>query len=221
MRRACGAIAIAMPARRSTRQACCRMARRSRVRTTCAQALLRRPEQFVQTFTEGLLTYATGRKLEHYDMPTVRRIVHGAAASDYRFSTHRAGGRSKRAVQDAPRAATGAQRRDAVNESRRASRRRPTMQVPGRRRNVSVQEARLTSRGVEGCGRHDRAAAPRCDEPRGHRVGADAGRRDAEAVRLHRLPARRDHGQVVAGADRRRASRCRRSCSRSSRSASI
>jgi mono/diheme cytochrome c family protein len=51
------------------------------------QALLRRPEQFVQTFTEGLLTYATGRKLEHYDMPTVRRIVRGAASSDYRFSS--------------------------------------------------------------------------------------------------------------------------------------
>jgi mono/diheme cytochrome c family protein len=50
------------------------------------QALLRRPEQFAQTFTEGLMTYATGRKLEHYDMPTVRRIVRGAAAGDYRFS---------------------------------------------------------------------------------------------------------------------------------------
>jgi mono/diheme cytochrome c family protein len=50
-------------------------------------ALLRRPEQFVQTFTEGLLTYATGRKLEHYDMPTVRKIVDGATASGYRFST--------------------------------------------------------------------------------------------------------------------------------------
>jgi mono/diheme cytochrome c family protein len=49
-------------------------------------ALLRRPEQFVQTFTEGLLTYATGRKLEHYDMPTVRRIVRGAAGVQYRFS---------------------------------------------------------------------------------------------------------------------------------------
>jgi mono/diheme cytochrome c family protein len=49
-------------------------------------ALLRKPEQFVQTFTEGLLTYATGEKLEPYDMPTVRRIVHGAAAADYRFS---------------------------------------------------------------------------------------------------------------------------------------
>jgi mono/diheme cytochrome c family protein len=50
-------------------------------------ALLRRPEQFAQTFTEGLLTYATGRKLEHYDMPTVRKIVHGSASSEYRFST--------------------------------------------------------------------------------------------------------------------------------------
>jgi mono/diheme cytochrome c family protein len=50
-------------------------------------ALLRRPEQFAQTFTEGLLTYATGRKLEPWDMPAVRRIVRGAAASDYRFST--------------------------------------------------------------------------------------------------------------------------------------
>ena len=50
------------------------------------KALLRRPDQFAQTFAEGLLTYATGRKLEHYDMPTVRRIVRGAAGTDYRFS---------------------------------------------------------------------------------------------------------------------------------------
>jgi mono/diheme cytochrome c family protein len=50
------------------------------------QALLRKPEQFVQTFTEGLLTYATGRKLEAYDMPAVRRIVRGAAGGGYRFS---------------------------------------------------------------------------------------------------------------------------------------
>ena len=50
------------------------------------KALLRRPEQFVQTFTEGLLTYATGRKLEYYDMPTVRHIMHEAAPGGYRFS---------------------------------------------------------------------------------------------------------------------------------------
>jgi hypothetical protein len=50
-------------------------------------ALLRRPGQFAQTLTEGLLTYATGRKLEPLDIPTVRRIVRGAASGDYRFST--------------------------------------------------------------------------------------------------------------------------------------
>jgi mono/diheme cytochrome c family protein len=50
-------------------------------------ALLRRPEQFVQTFAEGLLTYATGRNTAYYDMPTVRRIVRTAAGSHYKFST--------------------------------------------------------------------------------------------------------------------------------------
>jgi mono/diheme cytochrome c family protein len=49
-------------------------------------ALLRRPEQFVQTFVEALLTYSMGRTREYYDMPTVRRIVRDTRASDYKFS---------------------------------------------------------------------------------------------------------------------------------------
>jgi hypothetical protein len=49
-------------------------------------ALLRRPEQFVQTFADGLLTYAMGRTREYYDMPTIRRIVRDTAAKDYKFS---------------------------------------------------------------------------------------------------------------------------------------
>jgi mono/diheme cytochrome c family protein len=49
-------------------------------------ALLRRPDQFVQTFTAALLTYSMGRTLEYYDMPTVRRIVRETAAKDYKFS---------------------------------------------------------------------------------------------------------------------------------------
>jgi hypothetical protein len=44
------------------------------------KALLRRPDQFVQTFTEGLLVYATGRTLVADDMPTVRRIVRGTGS---------------------------------------------------------------------------------------------------------------------------------------------
>jgi mono/diheme cytochrome c family protein len=51
------------------------------------KALLRRPDQFVQTFTEGLLTYAMGRTEAYYDMPTVRKIVRDAAAKDYKFSS--------------------------------------------------------------------------------------------------------------------------------------
>jgi hypothetical protein len=50
-------------------------------------ALLRNPEQFVQTLTEKLMMYALGRKLEYYDMPTVRAIVRNAAANQYRFSS--------------------------------------------------------------------------------------------------------------------------------------
>lgn len=49
-------------------------------------ALLRRPDQFVQTFTEALLTYAMGRTREYYDMPTIRKIVRDTAAKDYKFS---------------------------------------------------------------------------------------------------------------------------------------
>jgi mono/diheme cytochrome c family protein len=51
------------------------------------KALLRRPDQFVQTFTEGLLTYATGRTVAYYDMPAVRRMVRSAAPGDYKFSS--------------------------------------------------------------------------------------------------------------------------------------
>jgi hypothetical protein len=50
------------------------------------EALLRRPELFVTTFTQKLMVYALGRRLEAEDMPTVRRIVREAASNDYRFS---------------------------------------------------------------------------------------------------------------------------------------
>jgi hypothetical protein len=50
------------------------------------EALLARPEVFATTTTEKLLTYALGRGIEYYDMPTIRAIVRQAAADDYRFS---------------------------------------------------------------------------------------------------------------------------------------
>lgn len=51
------------------------------------EALMRRPDQFVQTFTEQLFTYALGRPVGYRDMPTVRRIVHEAQRQNYRFSS--------------------------------------------------------------------------------------------------------------------------------------
>jgi hypothetical protein len=50
------------------------------------QALMQQQEIFVSTFTEKMLTYALGRKLEYYDMPAVRSIVRKAAMDDYRFA---------------------------------------------------------------------------------------------------------------------------------------
>ncbi len=51
------------------------------------ETLLGRPEQFVTTLTEKLLTYALGRGIEHYDAPAVRAILEDAARDDYRFSS--------------------------------------------------------------------------------------------------------------------------------------
>ena len=48
--------------------------------------LLSRPADFVGTVTEKLMTYALGRGVEYYDMPTIRRIVREAEADDYRWS---------------------------------------------------------------------------------------------------------------------------------------
>jgi mono/diheme cytochrome c family protein len=50
-------------------------------------ALLQRPELFVSTVTEKLLTYALGRGLESYDAPAVRKIVRDSGSQDYRFSS--------------------------------------------------------------------------------------------------------------------------------------
>jgi len=49
-------------------------------------AVLKHSDMFVRTFTENLMTYAIGRRVEYYDMPTVRAIVRDAAKSDNRIS---------------------------------------------------------------------------------------------------------------------------------------
>jgi hypothetical protein len=51
------------------------------------KALMKHPEQFVETMTEKMMTYALGRGLEYYDKPAVRAIAHDAARTNYRFSS--------------------------------------------------------------------------------------------------------------------------------------
>jgi hypothetical protein len=56
------------------------------------KALTTRPDQFVQTLTEKLMTYALGRGVEYYDMPTIRAIVREAGSAPdpserYKLST--------------------------------------------------------------------------------------------------------------------------------------
>lgn len=50
-------------------------------------ALLKRPIPLVRNFTENLMAYALGRRVEDYDMPTVRAVSRDAAKNHYRFSS--------------------------------------------------------------------------------------------------------------------------------------
>lgn len=49
-------------------------------------SLLARPELFVGTLTEKLLTFALGRGIEHFDAPAIRKILREAEPGGYRFS---------------------------------------------------------------------------------------------------------------------------------------
>ena len=49
--------------------------------------LLSRPVPLVRNFASNLMAYALGRRVEYFDMPTVRAIVEQAEANDYRVSS--------------------------------------------------------------------------------------------------------------------------------------
>ena len=52
-----------------------------------SQVLLKRPTPLVRNFTEHLMAYALGRRIEHLDQPAVRRITGRAEADGYRMSS--------------------------------------------------------------------------------------------------------------------------------------
>ena len=55
--------------------------------TGLEKGLLSRPDVFIGTLTEKLLTFALGRGVQPSDGPAVRKIVHDAQAADYHFSS--------------------------------------------------------------------------------------------------------------------------------------
>jgi hypothetical protein len=51
------------------------------------QALLKRSGVVLSSFTESLMTYGVGRRMEAYDMPAIRAIVREAATNDHQISS--------------------------------------------------------------------------------------------------------------------------------------
>ncbi len=49
-------------------------------------ALLKHSDMFILSFTERLMTYALGRRVEYYDAPAIRKIIRDAAKSNNRIS---------------------------------------------------------------------------------------------------------------------------------------
>jgi len=49
--------------------------------------LMDRPLPLLRNFTQNLLAYAIGRRVEYFDQPTVRQIVRDAQDDDYRISS--------------------------------------------------------------------------------------------------------------------------------------
>jgi Protein of unknown function (DUF1585) len=49
-------------------------------------AILKHSDAFVLSFTENLMTYALGRRVEFYDMPAVRQIIREAAKNENKMS---------------------------------------------------------------------------------------------------------------------------------------
>ena len=51
------------------------------------RALLNKSIPFVRTFASNLMAYATGRRMEYFDQPTIRKITQAAKANEYRMSS--------------------------------------------------------------------------------------------------------------------------------------
>ena len=50
------------------------------------EALLKHQDAFLLSFTEHLMTYALGRRIEAFDMAAVRKVIRDAGAQDLKLS---------------------------------------------------------------------------------------------------------------------------------------
>jgi hypothetical protein len=50
------------------------------------RALLKRPTPIVRAFTQNLMAYAIGRRVEYFDQPAIRRIEAAARSRDYKIN---------------------------------------------------------------------------------------------------------------------------------------
>ena len=175
---------------------------------TLRDALLARPELFVGTLTEKLLTYALGRGVDAHDMPAVRAIVREAAATttgSRRWCSassaacrSRCAWRGRRCDIERRRFGTGVRRRQARAAERELTRpcSSPRSRCPG---------GRSCAAWAPPC-----AAAARRDGAGDDGAGADAGAA-ADALRGGLHSERRHHGAVDPGAASAPASSSRRS----------
>jgi hypothetical protein len=62
-------------------------------------ALLKHQDMFFTSFTESLMTYALGRRIEYYDMPAIRKVIRDAAKDNNKFSAYVLGIANSRAFQ--------------------------------------------------------------------------------------------------------------------------
>ena len=159
------------------RAPCCRTACPSTGRVGLREALLARPDQFVQTITEKLLMYALGREVEAADMPQVRAIVRDGRPGRLPLLRPGDGRREKRCIPPARRRRTTASRRP----GRRAATAAQARQFSRRNAHVHHQEAPVPPHLLKGAGRLRGAAAAGRDDSGGHRAGRHG--RGAEAAR--------------------------------------
>ena len=55
--------------------------------TELSATLMKRPIPLVRTFTENLMAFGLGRRVEYYDQPAVRAIAKGAEATNFKISS--------------------------------------------------------------------------------------------------------------------------------------